>query len=119
MKYCLSHNLGSENKHSTTDTLTKFIGDILEGFDKNMICLSVFIDLKKKHLILLIIISFLTNYDAVEPQTDVTLNLYKGYLSNQKQKVVIDDIKSDLKQLHTGCTKRQFVRTSFIFTMYK
>ena len=38
---------GFRNKHSTTDPLTKFIGDVLEGFDKNMICLSVFTDLKK------------------------------------------------------------------------
>ena len=89
MKYCLSSQFGFRNKHSTTDALRKFIGDVLECFDKNMICFSVFIDLKKAFDTVNhdIILDKLQYYGA----TDMTLNWYKSYLSNSKQRVVIDD----------------------------
>ena len=34
-------------KHFTTNATSKFVGDILNGFEKNYFCLSLFIDLSK------------------------------------------------------------------------
>ena len=38
---------GFRKHHSCVNAVQTFIGNVLEGFDKNMMCLSVFIDLKK------------------------------------------------------------------------
>ena len=86
-------------KYLTTDAISKFVGDILNGFE-NYFCLSLFIDLHKafdcaSHSILL---EKLEHYGI----RDNALNWFKSYLHARTQYVQIDDMLSSREEVDIG-----------------
>ena len=84
----------------TTNVISKFVGDILNGFEKNYFCLSLFIDLHKafdcvSHSILL---EKLEHYGI----RDNALNWFKSYLHARTQYVQIDDMLSSREEVDIG-----------------
>ena len=85
MKTILLHrpSLVFHDKHLTTDTISKFLGDILNGFEKNYFCLSLFIDLHKTFdcVSYSILLEKLEHYGI----RDNALNWFKRYLHARTQ----------------------------------
>ena len=91
---------GFHSNHLTTNAMSKFEGDILNGFEKNYFCLSLFIDLHKafdcvSHSILL---ENLKHYGI----RDNALNWFKSYLHARTQYVQIDDMLSSRGEVDIG-----------------
>ena len=87
--------LGFCTTHLTTDAISKFVRDILNGCEKNYFCLSLFMDLHKafdciSHSILL---EKIEHYGI----RDNALNWFKSYLHARIQYVKINDLKNACK----------------------
>ena len=91
---------GFHTKHFTTNAISKFVGDILNGFEKKYFCLSLFIDLGKvfdcvSHSILLEKVE----HDGIR---DNALNWFKSYLHARTQYVQINDMLSNREEVDNG-----------------
>ena len=91
---------GFHTKHSTTATISKFVGDILNGFEKNCLCLSLFIDLHKAFdcVSYSILLEKLEHYGI----RDNALNWFKSYLHATIQYVQIGDMLSSREEVDIG-----------------
>jgi len=85
---------------STDDALLKFTKEIYESLNSNKKSAALFLDIKKA-------------FDSVDNSILLSklykigfrgkiFDLFRSYLSNRKQYVEIDDIKSDLKEINLG-----------------
>ena len=46
-KLLAKSQFGFRKEHSTIDAVTNFVGEVLKGFNQNMVCLAIFVDLRK------------------------------------------------------------------------
>ena len=78
------------HRKQTTDAISKFVGDILNGFEKNYFHLSLFIDLCKAfdHVSHSILLEKLKHCGIRHN----ALNQFKSYLHARTQYVQIDDM---------------------------
>jgi hypothetical protein len=91
---------GFREGRSTDDALLKFTSEIFESLNYSLLTSALFIDIKKAfdcvdHSILL------EKLSAIGIRGNIH-NLFKSYLSNRKQRVVIDDVISVIKDLLKG-----------------
>ena len=91
---------GFRKHHGCVDAIETFIGNVLEGFDKEMHCLSIFIDLKKafdtvKHTVIL------DKLRAIGV-CNTELHWFQSYMHNRRQFVDINGSYSQEKVLDTG-----------------
>ena len=91
---------GFRKNHSCVDAIETFIGNIIECFDKDMSCLSIFIDLRKafdtvNHSII---------FDKLQAigVNNVELQWFRSYMEERYQYVDINGSHSDLKLIETG-----------------
>ena len=96
--YC--KQFGFRKKHSCVDAVSTFIGNVLEGFEKDMVCLSIFIDLKK---------AFDTvSHDIILGKlkamgvTGLEFKWFESYLHDRKQFTEINDKRSTEQTMLTG-----------------
>ena len=99
-KLFYSAQYGFRNGHSQEFAALELVDKILINMDKKSTPIGIFIDLSKAfdtidHTILL---DKLNHYGF----SDLALKLIKNYLSNRKQYVQMDDIKSNLCNITTG-----------------
>ena len=96
-----SKQFGFRKNHSTIDAITTLMGEILNGFEKNFMTLSIFIDLHKafdtvSHSLLLKKLDLLGIRGC-------ELTWFENYLSNRKQFVsTSSNCKSDLQTVSIG-----------------
>ena len=91
---------GFREKHSTVNAVTEFVSNVLKGFNKNDITLSIFLDLSKAfdtidHNILL---NKLDYYGI----RGIALEWFKSYLSKRKQFVQYKKTSSDMLDIECG-----------------
>ena len=93
----------------TTSALSKFVGDVLNGFEKNYFCLSLFIDLCKAFDFVLhsILLEKLEHYSI----RDNVLNWFKSYLYARTQYVQIDDMLCSREEVDIGVPQGSFLGT--------
>ncbi len=91
---------GFRNSHSTIDAITEFTANVLKGFDKRQMTLSVFLDLSKAFDTLPhdIIINKLHHYGV----RGIPLEWFRSYLHNRKQFVEYKDATSDSMSIDFG-----------------
>jgi len=95
-----SSQYGFRNNHSTIQAITELVGNILKGFDKKEVTLSIFLDLSKAfdtidHSILL---NKLEHYGI----RGLPLQWLKSYLSGRRHYVEYKGVKSDLMSVSCG-----------------
>jgi len=91
---------GFRPKHSTTNAVTEFITNTLNGFEQNKYTLALFLDLSKAfdtidHTILL---NKLNHYGI----RGVALNWFRSYLSGREQYVQYKNAQSEKRQISLG-----------------
>ena len=98
---------GFRKKHSTIHVLNTAVTQIINSLNKNNVVLGIFLDFSKafdtvKHNILL---KKLEHYGI----RNKTLDLLSNYLSNRKQYVCVDNIKSELLPITSGVSQGSVV----------
>ena len=91
---------GFRKHHSTTDAIMSLVGEALKAFDRGMMVLSVFVDLKKAfdtvpHGLLISKLQLMG-------VTDVALTWFQEYLRNRQQFVSINGCTSPTRQVSIG-----------------
>ena len=99
-KILIDSQYGFRDSHSTTHAITELCSNILHGFDNRQMTLGVFLDLSKAfdtidHSILLKKLS----YYGVR---GIALEWFQSYLSNRKQFVEYNGIKSKTFSIDCG-----------------
>ena len=95
-----ARQFGFRKRHSTSDAIITFLGDILQAFDNDSMVLSLFIDLKKafdtvSHTVIL---KKLSLYGIREHE----YKWFHSYLSNRRQAVSLENNLSDVKDVNVG-----------------
>ncbi len=91
---------GFRNEHSTEFAAMEIVDRIMTEMDKNETPINIYLDLSKAfdtldHQILL---KKMEHYGV----RDTSFNLFQNYLTNRKQYVEYDDIKSNMLEISTG-----------------
>ena len=91
---------GFRKGHSTTDTVFNLVGEILKSFKKDMMALSVFIDLRKAFDI----VSFDILLRKLEKlgMSNTELQCFASYLIGRKQVTKINSCTSQLLDVKVG-----------------
>ena len=121
--YIIENNLfyksqyGFHRGHSTELAALEVVSKIIDEMDKGLLPLNIYLDLSKAfytidHQILLEKLAF----HGIRGKN---LKLFKGYLTNRKQYVEIDDKRSSSTNIKTGVPQRVYIRTSSIYYIHK
>ena len=95
-----SRQFGFRKKHSTTDAVVNFVGEVLSAFDGGYTALSVFVDLRKafdtvSHSLILSKLKCIGICDK-------ELRWFTDYLTNRKQLVQLGGCSSDMASIDVG-----------------
>ncbi len=107
---------GFRTEHSTEFATSELIDRIIVEMDKNNTPLNIFLDLSKTfdtldHTILL---KKLNYYGIIN---GMTYNLMESYLTNRKQYVDMDDVKSEMLMVTTGVPQGSILGPFFLSYM--
>ncbi len=110
-----SAQYGFRNEHSTKFTALELVDRVIVEMDKKNTPINIFLDLSKafdnlNHEILLQKLK----YCGI---TGIALNLMESYITNRKQFVIIDDIKSEMLPMTTGIPQGSILG-SLLFIIY-
>ena len=95
-----SRQFGFRKKHSTTDAVVNFVGEVLSAFDGSYTALSVFVDLRKafdtvSHSLILAKLNCIGICDK-------ELQWFTNYLTNRRQLVQLGGCLSDMATIAVG-----------------
>ena len=108
---------GFRKGHSTTDTVFNLVGEILKSFEKDMMVLSVFIDLRKAFDT----VSFDILLRKLEKLgvSNTELQWFASYLIGKKQVTKINSCTSQLLDIKVGNPTGKFAFHTSISNFYQ
>ena len=107
---------GFRRGHCTVDAVSALVGEILNSFEKNMMVLSVFIDLRKAF-------DSISHDLIIKKLEELGIRgteraWFEDYLRNRKQFVMIDDTRSNQKILVLVCVPQGSLLGVLLFQLF-